>query len=49
MAETAKPEDEEIGIARGRDVDGSLLVETKEGIKSIVSGEVSVRGLYGYV
>ena len=40
MAETAKPEDEEIGIAR---------VETKEGIKSIVSGEVSVRGLYGYV
>lgn len=49
MAETAKPEDEEIGIARGIDVDGSLLVETKEGIKSIVSGEVSVRGLYGYV
>lgn len=49
MAETAKPEDEETGIARGIDVDGSLLVETKEGIKSIVSGEVSVRGLYGYV
>ena len=49
MEETAKPEDEETGIARGIDVDGSLLVETKEGIKSIVSGEVSVRGLYGYV
>lgn len=31
------------------DKDGALLVETKDGIKSIVSGEVSVRGLYGYV
>lgn len=49
MAETAKPEDEEKGIARGIDRDGALLVETEDGIKSIVSGEVSVRGLYGYV
>ena len=49
MAETARPDEEETGIARGIDGDGALLVETKDGIKSIVSGEVSVRGLYGYV
>lgn len=49
MAETARADEEEKGIARGIDGDGSLLVETKDGIKSIVSGEVSVRGLYGYV
>ena len=49
MAETADPKEEETGIARGIDKDGALLVETKDGIKSIVSGEVSVRGLYGYV
>ena len=47
--ETADPKEEETGIARGIDKDGALLVETKDGIKSIVSGEVSVRGLYGYV
>ena len=49
MAETADPKEEETGIARGIDKDGALLVETKDGIKSIVSGEVSVWGLYGYV
>lgn len=49
MAETAREEEAETGIARGIDSEGALLVETKDGIKSIVSGEVSVRGLYGYV
>lgn len=30
-------------------VDGSLDVETKDGIVNVNSGEVSVRGIYGYV
>ena len=38
-----------LGIARGVNVQGELLVETKEGIQNILSGEVSVRGVYGYV
>jgi len=46
MAEQGKGE---IGTARGIDRDGALLVETEEGIRRIVSGEVSVRGIYGYV
>lgn len=37
------------GTAQGIDKKGSLKVETPDGIKNIVSGEVSVRGLYGYV
>lgn len=38
------------GIARGIDLYGDLLVETADGsIKKINAGEVSVRGLYGYV
>jgi len=32
-----------IGLARGVSSDGSLLLETNEGIQSFVSGEVSVR------
>ena len=28
---------------------GELLVETEEGIRTVDSGEVSVRGIYGYV
>ena len=38
-----------LGTARGVNAQGELLVETKEGIKKILSGEVSVRGVYGYV
>lgn len=39
-----------LGIARGITSKGELLVDTKDGIQQrIVSGEVSVRGLYGYV
>lgn len=37
------------GIARGIGPGGELLVETKEGLRPVDSGEVSVRGLYGYV
>lgn len=32
-----------LGVARGATVDGSLLIETPEGIQSFVSGEVSLR------
>lgn len=37
------------GIARGIDDRGELLVETEEGMKKVYAGEVSVRGIYGYV
>ncbi|MCD7825991.1 MAG: biotin--[acetyl-CoA-carboxylase] ligase [Clostridiaceae bacterium] len=45
----AKEENIDIGIARGIDRDGALLVELDTGVKKIVSGEVSVRGMYGYL
>lgn len=41
--------EEKIGIAKGIDKMGALLVEISGEIIPIVSGEVSVRGLYGYV
>ena len=37
------------GIARGITETGALLVETSEGMRQVNAGEVSVRGLYGYV
>lgn len=38
------------GIARGIDDEGKLLVEQKDGKEiAVYAGEVSVRGLYGYV
>ena len=49
MIEQSSPEKTERGIARGIDSYGALLVEIDGKIKRIVSGEVSVRGLYGYV
>ena len=49
MKEDADEGRAEIGIAKGIDETGALIVDTKEGTKKIVSGEVSVRGLYGYV
>lgn len=37
-------------IACGIDKDGELLVKTKDGsLQAIVAGEVSVRGVYGYI
>lgn len=49
MVEQSDPSKTETGIARGIDESGALLVEVDGCCKSIVSGEVSVRGLYGYV
>lgn len=37
------------GTAKGITRTGELIVETGEGIKLVSSGEVSVRGIYGYV
>ena len=37
------------GTAKGINREGELLVETGEGLIAVRSGEVSVRGLYGYV
>ena len=37
------------GVALGIDETGALLVNAEGKIKRIISGEVSVRGLYGYV
>lgn len=43
------PGGEYTGIAREIDDGGNLVVETEDGeVKKIYSGEVSVRGLYGY-
>lgn len=43
------PAGEYDGVARGIDESGQLLVETADGIKAVYAGEVSVRGVYGYV
>lgn len=44
------PKGEYTGIARKIDDAGDLLVETEDGtVKKVYSGEVSVRGIYGYV
>ncbi len=44
------PKGEYQGVAKGIDEQGQLLVETQDGrVQSIYAGEVSVRGLYGYV
>lgn len=37
------------GIARGINEKGEILIETEGRVWNIMSGEVSVRGLYGYV
>ena len=36
-------------VALGIDETGALLVNSEGKIKRIISGEVSVRGLYGYI
>lgn len=44
------PKGEYEGIARGIDENGQLLVEGQDGrISAVYAGEVSVRGIYGYV
>lgn len=49
MVEECTSDKMETGVALGVDDYGALLVDTKDGRKRVVSGEVSVRGLYGYV
>ena len=49
MVESAREGEPEEGIARGIDSDGALLVEIDGNLKRIISGEVSVRGMNGYV
>ncbi|MDO4166581.1 MAG: biotin--[acetyl-CoA-carboxylase] ligase [Eubacteriales bacterium] len=49
MVEDADPSEIETGIARGIDKTGALLVEMDGHCEAVVSGEVSVRGIYGYV
>lgn len=49
MVEDAKPEDIARGIARGINEDGSLLVEIDGTLQAVRSGEVSIRGVNGYV
>lgn len=49
MVEKCSKKDIETGIAKGIDKTGALLVEVAGKTKRVVSGEVSVRGLYGYV
>ena len=45
-----EPGNEYTGISRGIDERGELLVERQDGeLKSVYAGEVSVRGVYGYV
>ena len=43
------PEGAYTGICRGINEKGELLVETSHDMRVVVSGEVSVRGIYGYV
>ena len=43
------PKDPYEGTARGITPKGELIVDTWESRKLVSSGEVSVRGIYGYV
>lgn len=43
------PKGSYIGMAEGISPEGELLVETENGLRRVSSGEVSVRGVYGYV
>lgn len=45
-----EPGHEYVGISRGIDAKGDLLVEREDGVvQPVYAGEVSVRGIYGYV
>ncbi|MDY3920411.1 MAG: biotin--[acetyl-CoA-carboxylase] ligase [Candidatus Limivivens sp.] len=44
-----EPGHEYTGTALGINDQGELLVETETGIRAVYAGEVSVRGVYGYV
>lgn len=49
MMEDAAPEQIRTGIAKGINDTGALLVEVDGTMETVTSGEVSVRGIYGYV
>lgn len=49
LIEEAKEEQIETGVAMGIDTDGALLVEQNGRIQKVAAGEVSVRGMDGYV
>lgn len=44
-----RPDSVQEGFALDVDQDGGLIVRTKDGICTVSAGEVSVRGLYGYI
>lgn len=44
------PEGEYVGVSEGINSEGELLVRMEDGtLRTVISGEVSVRGIYGYV
>lgn len=43
------PAGEYKGVSLGINDKGELMIETEEGLRNVYAGEVSVRGLYGYV
>ena len=44
------PKNEYTGVSLGINRTGELLVRTEDGsVREVLSGEVSVRGIYGYV
>ena len=44
------PSGDYTGISQGIDRNGELLVQMEDGsVRKVISGEVSVRGIYGYV
>lgn len=50
MVRVLAPKQEYTGISRGINHKGELLVEREDGtVTEVMSGEVSVRGIYGYV
>ena len=49
MVSIESGEDKRVGRARGIDDRGALQVEFGQGLECVEAGEVSVRGLYGYV
>lgn len=49
QVEVLDPKQSYIGTAIGINIAGELEVQTENGISCVASGEVSVRGVYGYV
>lgn len=43
------PKDQYEGLALGINTQGELMVQTRQEVKYVTAGEVSVRGIYGYI